>query len=107
MEILIDERINHIKESVLKFVPARYIYLFGSYAYGNPTDKSDIDIYIVTPDGITNFSELYTEIIGDLGDKKIFFIDLLLNSESDFNVRKTRNRLEETIFQKGTIIYAH
>jgi predicted nucleotidyltransferase len=107
MNVLIDERITNIKESVLKFVPAKYIYLFGSYAYGNPTEKSDIDIYIVTPDGIDNFSEIYAKIIGDLGDKKIFFIFLLLNVESDFNVRKTRNRLEKTIFQKGKIIYEH
>lgn len=30
------ETANLIKGSVLKFVPAKYIYLFGSYAYGNP-----------------------------------------------------------------------
>ena len=72
------EKLSSIKESVLKYVPARYIYLFGSYAYGNPTEESDIDIYVVTPDNINNFSEIYTKIIGDLGDKKIYFIDLLL-----------------------------
>jgi len=98
-------KLNNIKESILKYVPARYIYLFGSYAYGNPTEKSDIDIYIVTPDSINNFSEIYAKIIGDLSDKKIFFIDLVLNAESDFNIRKTRNRFEKTIFQKGKVIY--
>ena len=101
------DRLDNIKESILKYVPARYIYLFGSYAYGNPSDKSDIDIYIVTPDNVNNFSEIYAKIIGDLGDKKIFFIDLSLNVESDFNIRKTKNRFEKTIFQKGRIIYEH
>ena len=72
------EKMSNIKESVLKFVPAKYIYLFGSYAYGTPTEESDIDIYVVTPDNISNFSELYAKIIGDLGDKKIYFVDLLL-----------------------------
>jgi len=43
----IAERISNIKESILKFVPAKYIYLFGSHAYGNPTEESDIDIYVV------------------------------------------------------------
>ena len=103
----IAERLDNIKESILKYVPAKYIYLFGSYAYGTPGSKSDMDIYIVTPDGINNFSEIYAKIIGDLGDKKIFFIDLSLNAESDFNIRKTKNRFEKTIFQKGKIIYAH
>ena len=101
----IAETINSIKESVLKFVPAKYIYLFGSHAYGNPTEESDIDIYIVTPDSAGNFCELYAKIIGDLGKKKIFFIDLLLTRESVFEVRKEKNILERTIYQKGKIIY--
>ena len=101
------EQIDTIKASILKFVPAKYIYLFGSYAYGNPTEKSDIDIYIVTPDNINNFSELYTKIMVDLSYKKIFFIDLLLNTESVFNARKIKNIFERTIFKKGKIIYEY
>ncbi|MDR1316322.1 MAG: nucleotidyltransferase domain-containing protein [Spirochaetales bacterium] len=50
---------DSIKESILKYVSAKYIFLFGSYAYGEPTGKSDIDIYIVIPDNISNVSELY------------------------------------------------
>jgi predicted nucleotidyltransferase len=99
------EKIERIKESILKTIPARYIYLFGSYAYGEPTDKSDIDVYVVTPDNITSISEIYTKIMVDLSIKKIFFVDLLLNKESVFNTRKTENILEETICQKGKIIY--
>jgi predicted nucleotidyltransferase len=106
MDIL-TEKISDIKESILKFVPARYIYLFGSYAYGNPTEESDIDIYVVTPDNINNFSELYAKIIGDLGNKKVFFIDLLLSTESVFNARKVKNIFEKTILQKGKIIYGN
>jgi predicted nucleotidyltransferase len=104
MEFVTD-KLNTIKASILKFVPARYIYLFGSYAYGNPTEKSDIDIYVVTPDNIHNFSEIYAKIIGDLGDKKIYFIDLLFGQESVFNTRKNEHIFEETIYQKGKIIY--
>jgi uncharacterized protein len=101
----IAERINIIKESILRNVPAKYIYLFGSYAYGTPTDKSDIDIYTVIPDNYENMTDIYTKIMVDLSIKKIFFVDLLLNRESVFNTRKTENILEETIFQKGKIIY--
>jgi predicted nucleotidyltransferase len=101
------DRLNNIRDSILKFVPAKYIYLFGSCAYGTPTEKSDIDIYIVTPDNINNFSEIYTKIMVDLSYKKIFFIDLLLNTESVFNSRKGKNIFEKTIYQKGKIIYGH
>jgi len=99
------EQIDNIKDSILKFVPAKCIYLFGSYANGNQTEESDIDIYIVTPDHVNNFSELYTKIMVDLSIKKIFFIDLLLNTESNFNSRKLKNMFEKNIFQNGKIIY--
>jgi predicted nucleotidyltransferase len=99
------EKISNIKDSILKFVPAKSIYLFGSYAYGNPTEESDIDIYVVTPDNIDNFSEIYAKIIGDLGDKRIFFIDLLLGKETLFNSRKNNNIFERTICQKGKLLY--
>ena len=98
-------RIDIIKETILKNVTAKYIYLFGSYAYGNPTEKSDIDIYLVIPDNVANVTEIYTKIMVDLSHKKIFFVDLLLNRESVFNIRKTENILEETIFKTGKVIY--
>jgi predicted nucleotidyltransferase len=79
--------------------------LFGSYAYGKPTDKSDIDVYIVIPDNTAGISEIYTKIMVDLSIKKIFFVDLLVSRESIFNIRKTENILEETVYQKGKILY--
>jgi predicted nucleotidyltransferase len=106
MEIFVD-KIEDIKESILKFVPARYIYLFGSYAYGTPTDNSDIDIYTVIPDGIYNLAELYANIVVDLSYKKIYFIDLFLTNESIFNKRKVENIFEKTICQRGKVLYEH
>ena len=100
-----DEKIYIIKESILKNVSAKCIYLFGSYAYGNPTEKSDIDIYLVIPDNVDSVTEIYTKIMFDLSLKKLFFVDLLLNRESVFNKRKIENILEETIVQHGKIIY--
>ena len=104
MENLAD-RIDTIKESILKNVSAKYIYLYGSYAYGNPTENSDLDVYLVTPDNIANTLEIYSKIMVDLSLRKIFFVDLLLTRESVFNKRKTENILEETIFNKGKLIY--
>jgi predicted nucleotidyltransferase len=88
-------------------VPAKSIYLFGSHAYGNPTEESDIDIYVVTPDDTNNFSELYAKIVGDLRGKEIYFIDLLFSRESVFDTRKVKNIFEKTILQKGRIIYGN
>jgi len=101
------EKIEDIKDSILRFVPARRIYLFGSYAYGTPSDKSDVDIYIVTPDGVGNLTEIYAKIVVDLSYKKIYFIDLFLNSETMFNKRRVESAFERTIYQKGRVLYGH
>ena len=101
----IETKIENIRDSILKFVPARCIYLFGSYAYGVPTEESDIDIYVVTPDDTKDFSMLYGKIIGDLGRKDIFFIDLLFSTERSFNTRRINRKFERTIYQKGRILY--
>jgi len=102
-----EQDIENIRDSILKFIPAKCIYLFGSYAYGNPTEDSDVDIYVVTPDGTKDFSILYAKILGDLGRKDIFSIDLLLSTESGFNNRKEKFILEKIISQKGRMIYEH
>ena len=103
-----DADIDTIRDTILKFVPARCIYLFGSYAYGNPTEDSDIDVFVVMPDDISkSIIDLYVEIIGDLRHKKIFSIDLILKKESVFNDRKEKFILERTVNQKGRILYEH
>ena len=101
----IEETAESIKSSVLKHVPAKCIYLFGSYAYGTPTEDSDIDIFVVTPDDTKDFSDLYTKVICDLGDKDIFFIDLIFDTESSFNTRREKRKFERIIHQKGRILY--
>ncbi|MDR0448282.1 MAG: nucleotidyltransferase domain-containing protein [Treponema sp.] len=103
--VTFEEKIDIIKGSILKYVSAKCIYLFGSYAYGKPTDNSDIDIYIVLPDSVENILQLYGKIMVELSLKKLYFVDILLNRESVFKIRKIENILEETIFQKGKIIY--
>ena len=100
-----EQDIENIRNSILKFVPARCIYLFGSYAYGNPTEESYIDIFVVTPDGTKDLRFLHAEILGDLGHKDLFSIDMSFDTESSFKERRTNRKFEKTIYQKGRILY--
>ena len=101
----INKDIQLIKEAILNNIDAKSIYLFGSYAYGTPSEKSDIDVYAVLPDKYKNTTEIYAKIITELSEKNIFFIDLLLVPESIFNKRKNDCIFENNIFNKGKIIY--
>ena len=102
---IIEDKINHIKDAILKYVPAKYIYLFGSFAYGEPTDDSDIDVYAVVPDEVEFNNFIWADIQTDLFNKDILNVDLFINPESKFNYRKTRSLFEEVIINKGKLIY--
>ncbi len=43
----------NLKVEIQKAVPYAQVWLFGSRAYGTPTDESDWDILILTPEKVT------------------------------------------------------
>jgi len=105
MDKYIKNDLDLIKESILQAVQAEAIYLFGSYAYGKPTEESDLDIYVVVPDETSELTELYADIQGLLRKKKLVSLDLLIARSSVFNRRKNGPTLERVISQKGTLLY--
>ena len=105
METLIQKELDLIKESVLQIVPAEAIYLFGSYAYGTPCEESDLDIYVVVPDGIIDLIKLQAEVRELLWKKRSLSLDLRMGHSSVFNRRKSGPTLERVIAQKGRILY--
>ena len=97
------EVVSTIKKAILKHVDAKYIYLFGSYAYGKPEEDSDIDIYIVTPDNVKSHADLSAKIFGLLRKNKIYFVDLVFVKESAF--QKKEYLVEKIIHEKGILLY--
>jgi len=63
------------------------IILFGSYAYGNPTEDSDIDLYVVTNDDFMpqtweEKSKIYRKYSKQLMDlRNEFAIDLIVHTK--------------------------
>jgi len=105
MDKRIQKELDIIKESVLKSVPAEAIYLFGSYAYGTPTEDSDLDIYVVVPDADIDLVDLRGQIRKNLRRKKSMPMDLLVGKASVFNRRKHGLTLESVIAKKGVRLH--
>jgi predicted nucleotidyltransferase len=82
------------------------IILFGSYAYGTPTEDSDIDIYVVLKDGIKNPLLALEDISVGFGKHDYFRIDVLANYKSRFEYRRTGPSLERVIANNGVVLYA-
>ena len=105
MERRIQRELDIIKNGILQTVPAEAIYLFGSYAYGTPSEDSDLDIYVVVPEDSGDLIDLQADIRMNLWEKKTVPMDLLLGKSSVFNRRKQGLTLENVIAERGVLLH--
>jgi predicted nucleotidyltransferase len=99
LQIIMDTIFENVDKSCL-----RKIYLFGSYAYGEPNKDSDIDLCVVFADDIDD-NEAYMKIAKPLYHKKIIPLDMLVYHEYEFNLKKMKNGIVNTIITKGRLLY--
>ncbi|MCG2726046.1 MAG: nucleotidyltransferase domain-containing protein [Elusimicrobia bacterium] len=81
------------------------IILFGSYAYGRPTEGSDIDLFIIKDDD-RNRVDRFCEVMKILRDVKGVPIEPLILTNEEF---ERRLNLEDDfilgIINKGKVLY--
>jgi predicted nucleotidyltransferase len=82
------------------------IYLFGSYAYGEPDENSDIDFFIIIDDSILKYRiEVANEIRSKLWDENIVPCDLLVYNVETFDKYKNIQGIERIVNIYGVLIY--
>ena len=104
----IQQQLDIIKEGVLATVPdTEAIYLFGSYAYGQPHKDSDLDIYVVVPDSVEkNPLDVGVDIRMRLYDANMHMpMDLMVSRAGAFNRRKEGYTIQKTIAREGVLLY--
>lgn len=97
--------INNIKDIILNSIEAEKIYLFGSYAYGNPNENSDYDFFIIIPDNSIRPADAMQRINKALYGKVKKPVDILVRRSSDFNIRKNLLTIESEIAKQGVVLY--
>jgi predicted nucleotidyltransferase len=101
------DKIPFIRSLILDSVKPgtiKKIYLFGSYAYGKPTKKSDIDLCVIIGNRL-NKSNVYQKIALSLFDNDIIPADILVYREKFFYDITNPNGITNTILTKGKILY--
>jgi predicted nucleotidyltransferase len=104
-ESIIQQLLDRIKQ----FDPEKVI-LFGSYAYGMPTDDSDIDLFVVKNIDKQDIRQTRIEIRRSLfnivWNNKIE-VDLFVDNEEHINYRiNIGDKFYEEITTKGKVLYA-
>jgi len=102
----IKKELSPIIGAIVSTVPTEQIYLFGSYAYGKPSDNSDIDLYVVLKDDIKMREVEAMDAIGlAIFDKRTKPVDVLALKSSRFGYRKENPTLERKVATEGIKIY--
>jgi predicted nucleotidyltransferase len=102
-----NDEIPKIKDMILETLgeTCEKIILFGSYAYGIPTEESDIDIYVALKDGSKNPLLAMEDIYAGFGKHKYYDIDVLANYKSRFDMRSRLPSIERIIANEGVVLY--
>ena len=81
------------------------IYLFGSHAYGSPTEESDLDLMVVVHDDIDSL-KIMRAVSAGLMNRRVS-LDVLVDNLSDFTERSKPERvtLQREIKNKGVLVY--
>lgn len=105
--MMVTQDIKNITDAIREAVPVEKIYLFGSYAYGQPEVDSDYDFYIIIPDeGMRPINAMQEARRAILPLRLNMPIDVLANTNSNFEKMKNRiNCVAKEVAQRGILLY--
>lgn len=106
MEKRIRDELNCLKDIIVNIIPVEQIFLFGSYAYGEPHADSDLDIYVVIPENAEiREIDAMRLIHRAIRDKKTLPVDVIVSKKDKFDQRKSSPTIERQIVQEGMVLY--
>ena len=92
-------------ERIVSELKPEKIILFGSYAYGNPTPDSDVDLLVIMK---TRAKEIERYVaVSNLLYPRQFPVDILVKTpkEMETEARKKGNFFMQEILKKGKVLY--
>jgi uncharacterized protein len=94
-----------IVDNLIRFVHPQKIFLFGSYAYGEPTETSDLDILVIKDDfeKKIDVKRAMRKALSGIDMSK----DLLVASSDEFEFYSHEaGSVYQTISQKGELLWS-
>jgi predicted nucleotidyltransferase len=82
----------------------RQIFLFGSHAYGEPQEHSDLDLLVIVDDSLDPINatvKINQQLIG----KRTIPLDVVVNRKKDFDKATKENTIQKMISDTGVLLY--
>lgn len=105
--MITEEQIQAVVRRIVEGYAPDKIYLFGSYAYGEPTEDSDLDLLIIKQQAETRRSERAIAIRTLLWGTGAPAMDILIRTPAEMEQAAGVFQSVETIAeQQGRLLYA-
>lgn len=105
--MITEEQIQAIVHRIIAGYQPDRIILFGSYAYGTPTEDSDLDLLVVKSDIEINRAERAVVVRRLLRGPDTPAMDILVRTPAEVAAAaEVRFTVEAQALQKGRILYA-
>jgi predicted nucleotidyltransferase len=104
--MVLNQEIHIITEAIRSAIPVERIYLFGSYAKGEPSENSDYDFFVLIPDdGIKPLDAMREARFSLIPLERKTPVDIIADYKSRFEERSKLNTLERKVVNEGMVIY--
>ncbi len=90
-------------EKLIREVNPEKIILFGSYAYGNPTPDSDVDLLVIWDTDKPRRERVVA--ISLLLYPRLFPVDIIVKTPREIEEETPHNFLLQEILNKGVVLY--
>ncbi|WMC93087.1 nucleotidyltransferase domain-containing protein [Kineothrix sp. MB12-C1] len=105
MEEMDKRELDQIVHAIADVVEAEEIFLFGSFAYGAPTQDSDFDLYVVLTDGTERPLRAIQKMNMAIARMDIRSVDILAEESRRFHEKCNAMTLERTVYERGVKLY--
>ena len=100
----IKKELDKFVEYISSLTGVLQIYLFGSYANGEPRKTSDIDLMIIVENDLDPFQTAY-EIRRGLTDTDLE-LDIVVNQIAAFEKASENSSFQRSVKENGVLLYA-
>jgi len=102
----VKSELDRIVDTLVQTGIVTKIILFGSYACGEETENSDIDLCVLTPEKNRRSIDIMIELRRKLRGVKKMPLDLLAYNQDDFSARaKSYGSFQHHITEHGVVLY--
>lgn len=99
----INETLPAAIENLIRTVNPQKIILFGSYAYGNPTPDSDVDLLVIWDSNQPRRERVVQASLALY--PRDFPVDIIVHTPQEIEERQTHSFFLREILAKGKVLY--